>query len=223
MFGVQGAESFQAEYQKLIDTWMRRFTEIEDSINCNQSKPNQEKGQEIEKEPVKLNDIKIWDSDGNILYEKGKTYDITPDFIQKIEEASELSPSDKLEELPSLTVEVDGEIFFKSENGEVSVNKRSTLEQEAGVQDAWGKGEEISLADKSPAEEEALEYREGEPGDISSYSSSFRSREEEISDPTTDILVELMAPIIEAMPVIEPELEQHSERDLNKKEELIEV
>ena len=109
MFGVQGTESFQAEYQKLIDTWMRRFTEIEDSINRNQSKPNQEKGQEIEKEPVKLNDIKIWDSDGNILYEKGKTYDITPDFIQKIEEASELSPSDKLEELPSLTVEVDGE------------------------------------------------------------------------------------------------------------------
>jgi hypothetical protein len=214
MFGVQGAESFQAEYQKLIDTWMRRFTEIEYSLNRNQSKPNQEKGQEIEKEPVKLNDIKIWDSDGNILYEKGKTYDITPDFIQKIEEASELSPSDKLEELPSLTVEVDGETFFKSENGEVSVNKRSTLEQEAGVQGAGGKEEEISLADKSPAEEEALEYREGEPGDLSSYSSSFRSREEEISDPTTDILVELMAPIIEAMPVIEPELEQHSEPSL---------
>jgi hypothetical protein len=214
MFGVHGAESFQAEYQKLIDTWMRRFTEIEDSIARNQSKPSQEKGQEIEKESVKLNDIKVWDSDGNILYEKGKAYDITPDQIQKIEEASRLSPESKLEELPSLTVEVGGETFFKSENGEVSVNKRSTLEQEAGVQAAGGKEEEISLADKSPAEEEALEYREGEPGDLSSYSTSFRSREEEISDPTTDILVELMAPIIEAMPVIEPELEQHSEPSL---------
>jgi len=59
MFGVQGAESFQAEYQKLIDTWMRRFAEIEDSLSRNQSKPNQKEDKEIEKNPVKLDDIKI--------------------------------------------------------------------------------------------------------------------------------------------------------------------
>ena len=124
MFGVHGAESFQAEYQKLIDTWMRRFTEIEDSINRNQSKPNNEKNKEVEKESLGRGDITISDSEGNILYEKGKTYNITPEQIQQIDEASQLSSSDKLEELPSLTVEVDGETFFQSENEEVLVNRK---------------------------------------------------------------------------------------------------
>jgi hypothetical protein len=47
--GVQGAESFQAEYQKLIDTWMRRFTEIENSLARNKSKSNQDKNKGVEK------------------------------------------------------------------------------------------------------------------------------------------------------------------------------
>jgi hypothetical protein len=38
-----GGGIFQAEYQKLIDTWMRRFTEIENSLAQNKSKLNQEK------------------------------------------------------------------------------------------------------------------------------------------------------------------------------------
>ena len=280
MFGVQGAESFQAEYQKLIDTWMRRFTEIQNSMARNQPKLNQEKGQEIEKEPVKLNDIKIWDSDGNILYEQGKTYDITPDQIKKIEETSQLSPGEKLEELPSLTVEVDGETFFQSKNGEVLVNKKPSesavqnlLEGEVKVYrvengeselihgrvgqrtidkltpsqldslaspdtQAGGlaglkvkAGEEVIFqADESgnvlinqpekltPAlaqiqQPEQEVSRQVQPDwDYGDYPDYFDSAE--ISDPTADILVELMAPIIEAMPVIEPELEQHSEPSL---------
>jgi hypothetical protein len=59
MFGVQGAESFQAEYQKLIDTWMQRFTEIENSLAQNKSKLNQEKDKEIEKESLGRGDITI--------------------------------------------------------------------------------------------------------------------------------------------------------------------
>jgi len=183
MFGVHGAESFQAEYQKLIDTWMRRFAEIEDSLSRNQSKPNQKEDKEIEKNPVKLDDIKIWDSEGNILYEKGKTYDITPDQIQKLEEASRLSPDDKLEGLPSLNVEIDGETFFQSKTGEVLINKKPS---DLDIQ-------------KNQENEEVDDYSVVAP---------------EISDPTADILVELMAPIIEAMPTVEPEIEQQPEPSL---------
>ncbi len=183
MFGVQGAESFQAEYQKLIDTWMRRFAEIEDSLSRNQSKPNQKEDKEIEKNPVKLDDIKIWDSEGNILYEKGKTYDITPAQIQKLEEASRLSPEDKLEGLPSLNVEIDGETFFQSKDGEVLINKKTS---DLDIQ-------------KNQENKEVDDYSVVAP---------------EISDPTADILVELMAPIIEAMPTVEPEIEQQPEPSL---------
>jgi len=199
MFGVHGAESFQAEYQKLIDTWMRRFTEIENSLAQNKSKLNQEEDKEIEKDPVKLNDIKIWDSEGNILYEKGKTYDITPDQIQKIEEGSQLSPSDKLEGLPSLNVEVDGKTFFQSKNGEVLVNRKPS---EPVVQNRReGEGSRQVQPD--------FDY-----GDYPDSVDDYSVDSPEISDSTADILIELMAPIIEAMPTVEPEVEQQSEPSL---------
>jgi hypothetical protein len=62
MLGVQGAESFQAEYQKLIDAWMRRFTEIENSLAQNKSKSNQDKNKGVEKESLGRGDITISDS-----------------------------------------------------------------------------------------------------------------------------------------------------------------
>jgi hypothetical protein len=285
MFGVHGAESFQAEYQKLIDTWMRRFTEIEDSINRNQSKPNNEKNKEVEKESLGRGDITISDSEGNILYEKGKTYNITPEQIQQIDEASQLSSSDKLEELPSLTVEVDGETFFKCENGEVLVNRK---QPESDVQN-WRRGDvkvylvedgeselvygqvgqrtidkltpeqlnSLSSPDKKAGGLAGLKVKVGEEvifqadesgnvlinqpekltpalaqiqqlkqegsrqvqpdsvgSDYPDYVDDYSFDSPEISNPTTDILVELMAPIIEAMPTVEPLLEQQPEPSL---------
>ena len=285
MFGVQGAESFQAEYQKLIDTWMRRFTEIENSLAQNKSKLNQEKDKEIEKESLGRGDITISDSEGNILYEKGKTYDITPKQIQKIDEASQLSPSDKLEGLPSLNVEVDGETFFQSENEEVLVNRKQPesdvqnrlqgdvkvyLVEDGESELIYGQvgqrtidkltpeqlnslsspdtqagglaglkvkaGEEVIFqADESgnflinqpekltPALAQIQQLkqegsRQVQPdwvgGDYPNYVDNYSFNSPEISDPTTDILVELMAPIIEAMPTVEPEREQQPEPSL---------
>jgi hypothetical protein len=285
MFGVQGAESFQAEYQKLIDTWMRRFTEIENSLAQNKSKLNQEKDKEIEKESLGRGDITISDSEGNILYEKGKTYDITPKQIQKIDEASQLSPSDKLEGLPSLNVEVDGETFFQSENEEVLVNRKQPesdvqnrlqgdvkvyLVEDGESELIYGQvgqrtidkltpeqlnslsspdtqagglaglkvkaGEEVIFqADESgnflinqpekltPALAQIQQLkqegsRQVQPdwvgGDYPNYVDNYSFNSPEISDPTADILVELMAPIIEAMPTVEPEREQQPEPSL---------
>ena len=285
MFGVQGAESFQAEYQKLIDTWMQRFTEIENSLAQNKSKLNQEKDKEIEKESLGRGDITISDSEGNILYEKGKTYDITPKQIQKIDEASQLSPSDKLEGLPSLNVEVDGETFFQSENEEVLVNRKQPesdvqnrlqgdvkvyLVEDGESELIYGQvgqrtidkltpeqlnslsspdtqagglaglkvkaGEEVIFqADESgnflinqpekltPALAQIQQLkqegsRQVQPdwvgGDYPNYVDNYSFNSPEISDPTADILVELMAPIIEAMPTVEPEREQQPEPSL---------
>jgi len=285
MLGVQGAESFQAEYQKLIDAWMRRFTEIENSLAQNKSKSNQDKNKGVEKESLGRGDITISDSEGNILYEKGKTYDITPEQIQKIEEASQLSPEDKLEELPSLTVKVDGETFFQSKNSEIVVNRKQpedvapnrlqgdvkvylvedgeselihgrvgqrTIDkltpeqlnslaspdtQTGGLAGLKVKaGEEVIFqADESgnvlinqpeklmPAlaqiqQPEQEVSRQVQPdfdyGDYPDYVDDYSFDSSEISDPTADILVELMAPIIEAMPTVEPEPEQQSEPSL---------
>jgi len=285
MLGVQGAESFQAEYQKLIDAWMRRFTEIENSLAQNKSKSNQDKNKGVEKESLGRGDITISDSEGNILYEKEKTYDITPEQIQKIEEASQLSPEDKLEELPSLTVKVDGETFFQSKNSEIVVNRKQpedvapnrlqgdvkvylvkegeselihgqvgqrTIDkltpeqlnslaspdtQAGGLAGLKVKaGEEVIFqADESgnvlinqpeklmPAlaqiqQPEQEVSRQVQPdfdyGDYPDYVDDYSFDSSEISDPTADILVELMAPIIEAMPTVEPEPEQQSEPSL---------
>jgi hypothetical protein len=285
MLGVQGAESFQAEYQKLIDAWMRRFTEIENSLAQNKSKSNQEKDKGVEKESLGRGDITISDSEGNILYEKGKTYDITPEEIQKIEEASQLSPEDKLEGLPSLNVEVDGETFFQSKNGEVLVNRKQPedvaqnrlqgdvkvyLVEDGESELIYGRvgqrtidkltpsqlnslaspdtqagglaglkvkaGEEVIFqADESgnvlinqpeklmPAlaqiqQPEQEVSRQVQPDfdydDYPDYVDDYSFDSSEISDPAADILVELMAPIIEAMPTIEPELEEQSEPSL---------
>ena len=79
---------------------MRRFTEIQDSMAQNQSKPNNEKNKEVETKSIGRGDITISDNEGNILYEKGKTYDITPDQIKTLEEASGLLPGEVIEGLP---------------------------------------------------------------------------------------------------------------------------
>jgi hypothetical protein len=124
---------------------MRRFTEIQDSMARHQSKPNNEKNKEVEKESLGRGDITISDSEGNILYEKGKTYDITPAHIQKLEAASGLLPGEVIEGLPSVRVEVNGEPFFISDNEEILLNEKvdlaAEIDQESrGSGGSWGAG-----------------------------------------------------------------------------------
>jgi len=222
MFGVHGAESFQAEYQKLIDTWMRRFAEIEDSLSRNQSQPNHEKNKEVEKESLGRGDITISDSEGNILYEKGKTYDITPDQIKTLEEASKLLPGEVIEGLPSVRVEVNGEPFFISDNEEILLNEKVEIAAEIDQESwesggSWGAG---GASHPSPGEVKSSgtgksEVEQGDVAPSENHSPSFSSSPAlNEYDPTADILVELMAPIIEAMPTVEPEIEQQPEPSL---------
>ncbi len=274
MFGVNGAESFQAEYQNLIDTWMRRFAEMENSLAQNQDREDKEDEigveteKEVENEALELKNIKVWDSEGNVLYEEGKSYNLTPADIQKLEEASGLLPGEFVEGLPSVKVEVDDKRFFISDNEEILLNKKVDLKARIrkGLEERQPSGQEFT-------EEEADTYFEltQDPAaallddaqmlkmvqDITRHkqlSESFQSSEideptseqeithqkqplesldssvideqtseqeiipqkqsSEIDDYTSDIWVDLIAPIIESMPVIEPEIEQQPKSDL---------
>ena len=145
MFGIHGAESFQSEYQKLVDTWLRRFTEIEIKMENEAQKEAEKREKKEASEAPTLTkneasqtqsdikaekDIKVFDSEGNLLYgetESGKVCQITPEHIEKLEEASNLYIGNILEGLPSLQIEVNGETFFQSEYEEVLVNKKVNL------------------------------------------------------------------------------------------------
>jgi len=108
------------------------------------------------------------------------------------------SPDTQAGGLAGLKVKAGEEVIFQAdESGNVLINQPEKLTP--------------ALAQIQQPEQEV--GRQVQPDwDYGDYPDYFDSAE--ISDPTADILVELMAPIIEAMPVIEPELEQHSEPSL---------
>jgi len=116
MFGVRGAESFQAEYQRLVEVWLRRITDLEEGLD----RASQKQG-----EPKK---IEVRDKDNTLLYgetEDGKiTCTISPEQMQQLEEALPFEPGDELKGLPSLKIEVDGETFFSSESEKIVVNEK---------------------------------------------------------------------------------------------------
>ena len=148
MFGVQGAESFQAEYQRLVETWLRKFTEIEEKIEINKEKAHQSsesKGLPEKKSKKAANQIEVRDKDDNLLYGEleGRTVcTLTPEQMQKLDEASDFLPGNVIEELPSLRIEVDGETLFQSVNQEIVVNKKQGgREQGAREKEALSKGE----------------------------------------------------------------------------------
>ncbi len=206
MFGIHGAESFQSEYQKLVDTWLRRFTEIEMKMENEAQKEaeKREKKQATEAPTLTKNeasqtqsdikeekDIKVFDSEGNLLYgetESGKVCQITPEHIQKLEEASNLYIGNILSGLPSLQIEVDGETFFQSEYEEVLVNSK------------------VNLADKI---REWLQERK--PSDNEFTLSEYEAYSELIEDPAAALLDdELTRKIVQEM-VREKEREKEGE------------
>ena len=124
MFGVRGAESFQAEYQRLVEVWLRRITDLEE--RWDRASQNQEKSSETVGE-LGRSKIIISDNKGNVLY--GETQDnyvcaISPEQIQQLDEALASEAGEIVEGLPSFKVEVDGETFFESESEKIVVNKK---------------------------------------------------------------------------------------------------
>lgn len=186
MLGVRGAESFQAEYQRLVETWLRRITELEEDAKRGYQKQN------TEKSPESVGDlgngkIRISDNKGNVLYDgssdtQGKQVcTISPEQMQQLEEAIASEAGDIVKGLPSLKIEVKGETFFESQDEKVIVNRKSDI------------GVEI---------EPELEQHNSDSLAVASLRASA--------------LVEMIVPIIEAMPdvVEEPAQSLQKEEDL---------
>jgi hypothetical protein len=175
MFGVRGAESFQAEYQRLVEVWLRRITDLEEKFD----RASQKQG-----EPKK---IEVRDKDNTLLY--GETEDgkiictISPEQMQQLEEALPFEPGDEFKGLPSLKVEVDGETFFEAESEKVVVNEKFV--------------------------EPAPVLPEPEPEEVQ------QPEQEQSKGTLTDVLMEMMVPIIEALPAVE-----ESAQSIQKEEDL---
>jgi len=185
MFDVRGAESFQSEYQRLVESLLRRFTDLEE--NAEREAQRQNKGQSTSIEPLGKGNITISDNKGNVLYEKesGKC-SISPEQIQKLESASIANPGEVVENLLSLKVEVDGETFFESQDNKVVVNRRANYDY---------------LGDDDydyPAEQ-------SNPDSYTRESSEIEADKQQNEEALADVLVEMMVPIIEAMPAIKQE------------------
>jgi hypothetical protein len=227
MFDVRGAESFQSEYQRLLESWLIRFTDLEK--NTEREAQRQNKGQGTSIEPLGKGNITISDNKGNVLYDKesGKCC-ISPEQIQKLESASIANRGEVVEKLPSLKVEVDGETFFESQDNKVVVNRRANLEIEKGqplshqaqIEESDYYNDYDYLGDESydnydySAEQTNPDSYEKEP-------SGIEADEQQNEQVLADVLVEMMVPIIEAMPAIEQEsFQENIEEDIFFEEHL---
>jgi hypothetical protein len=124
VFNNRGAESFQSEYQRLVESLLRRFTDLEEKAEREKHTTQNSSSPEIAGNLGK-GKITISDNKGNLLYdgESGKC-NISPEQMQKLESAFIANPGEVVENLPSLKVEVDGEMFFESQDSKVVVNRQ---------------------------------------------------------------------------------------------------
>lgn len=211
MFGVRGAESFQAEYQRLVESWLRRLTDLEEKLD--RASPKQG-------EPKK---IEVRDKDNKLLYgqtEEGhKICTISPEQMQQIEDALPFESGEEFKGLPSLKVEVDGETFFESQSDKIVVNKtfvelaqfvKSQVQvdpEEFYYDDYYDEPSSQDNYDKEPVSNIETEI---EPEEVQQ-----QLEQEEENDALTDALVEMMVPIIEALPAVEePAQSLQKEEDL---------
>jgi hypothetical protein len=109
--------------------------------------------------------------------------------MQKLESASIANPGEVVEKLPSLKVEVDGETFFESQDNKVVVNRRANYDY---------LGDKLDDDYDYPAEQ-------SNPDSYTIEQSEIEADEQQNEDALADVLVEMMVPIIEAMPAIEIE------------------
>jgi hypothetical protein len=149
-------------------------------------------------------DVKVYlveDGESELIYGQvgQRTIDkLTPEQLNSLS-----SPDTQAGGLAGLKVKAGEEVIFQAdESGNVLINQPEKLMP--------------ALAQIQQPEQEVS--RQVQPdfdyGDYPDYVDDYSFDSSEISDPTADILVELMAPIIEAMPTVEPEPEQQSEPSL---------
>ncbi len=211
MFNNRGAESFQSEYQRLVESLLRRFTDLEENAEREKHTTQNSSSPEIAGNLGK-GKITISDNTGNVLYdgESGKC-NISPEQMQKLESAFIANPGEVVENLPSLKVEVDGETFFESQDNQVIVNRRSLLELETVRRQA--QIEEPDYSDNYDDYDYSAE--QSNPDSYTRESSEIEADKQQNEDVLADVLVEIMVPIIEAMPAIEQEpFQENIEEDL---------
>jgi len=197
MFDIRGAESFQSEYQRLVESLLRRFTDLEENAEREKHTTKNSNSLEIGGDLAK-GKITISDNKGNVLYdgESGKC-SISPEQMQKLESAFIANPGDVVEKLPALKMEVDGETFFESQDNKVVVNRRANYDY---------------LSDKIDDDYNYLD-EQSNPDNYTRESSEIEADEQQNEDALADVLVEMMVPIIEAMPAIEQEPFQETQEE----------
>jgi hypothetical protein len=211
MFGVRGAESFQAEYQRLVEVWLRRITDLEERLD--RASQNPEKSSETVGQ-LEQSKITISDHKGNVLYDETqdkKVCSISPEQMQQLEEALTSEVGEIVEGLPSFKVEVNGETFFESSSEKIVVNKKL-------VESAPAIEGDVKVFLSENGESEYDDYYD-EQSDSDNYSQEPESEEVQLpleqNDALTNALVEMMVPIIEALPVVEePTPSLQKEEDL---------
>jgi hypothetical protein len=137
--------------------------------------------------------------------------------MQKLESAFIANRGEVVENLPSLKVEVDGETFFESQDNQVIVNRRSLLELETVRRQA--QIEEPDYSDNYDDYDYSAEQMN--PDSYTKEPSRIEADEQQNEQVLADVLVEMMVPIIEAMPAIEIEpFQENIEEDIFFEEHL---
>jgi len=210
MFGVRGAESFQGEYQRLIETWLRRLTDLEERLD----KASPKQG-----EPKK---IEVRDKDNKLLYgetENGKIIcTISPEQMQQLEDALPFEPGEEFKGLSPLKIEVDGETLFESQSDKIVVNKTFIEPAQSVQHQVQVEPEEFYYDDYYDEQSYQNNY---DKESVSNIEAEIEPEEvqpleqEEKNDALTDALVEMLVPIIEALPAVEePTQSPQKEEDL---------
>jgi hypothetical protein len=208
MFGVRGAESFQAEYQRLVEVWLRRITDLEEKFDRASQKHEEQKN------------IEVRDKDNKLLYgetEEGKIIcTISPEQMQQLEEALPFEPGEEVKGLPPLKVEVDGETFFEAESEKVVVNKTFVEPAQVVKPQVQVESFEFDYDDYYDEQSYPANYSPQPVSEIEPEPEEVQQPEQEQSNGTlTDVLVEMMVPIIEALPAVkEPAQSIQKEEDL---------
>lgn len=213
MFDVRGAESFQADYQRLVETWLRKFTEIEENLErepTSQEKPQGEK--DSAGEPQK---IEVRGQDDQLIYgeldDGKKVCTLVPEQMRQLEEAIAVKAGERVEGLPSLKVKVEGKTFFESQDEKVIVNRKSDQEFQ------WLQQNEYKFFDELSDEDHYSPHPTPEIGvELEPEPALDPPKSDSVANLRASALVEMIVPIIEAMPTVveEPAQSLQKEDDL---------
>lgn len=123
MFGANHASSFQAEYQRLVESWVVGYVQLRGQVLSGLAagqgnEPEDKTADAAENQNVEISTV---DSQGHsqLLYGKdeqgNQVCQLTPELIQDLEQSVEAVPGKTVEGLPSLKVKLNETVLFESD------------------------------------------------------------------------------------------------------------